>query len=390
MDIINASEYSADQLDPRSLIEDTKQDYHFKSHDLIFSGSDLSAKMMDILALMLNKMHYDDWLLWQEDKSNEPIYTFSNQELSEWFGIPAKQLSSRLFKPTKDIANKAITFEVRSDSARGKERAYKHLPLVSDIEYENGVLTIKPNTSLFELYLVNYEQSEGGGSKFLPNDPKRGFGLIYNDIFLKLGNPNSKRVFEMLSRFREKGFDMYFHDVEQLQIYFGVLDGNRNVKKKAYKSEKTFITRIIKPALEEIGKIKEASERFTINCSTTGSYGYEVEKNSKGKLKLKFLVEWHDELKTEEVSGTTNALMAAMADLQTAKTNGDRLIPYLEKVTGLLKALGYEEEYQLYNAKLQEKIQTEQDELRTKTNRASTTQQDLLKTALSNFNLADL
>lgn len=293
-------------------------DYHFKSHNLIYSATDLTARMMDILALMLTEMKESDW----EDAhggNQTPEYSFSSTRLTQWFGVKPKQLYSILQQPAKSLAQKEIGIE-----SNGR---FKYNPILSGIEYDRGTLTISPNAKLKDVYIINATQN--------------GHAKIDNKIFKTLSNPNSKKVFEFLCRYRYD-CDMYFITIRKLQIIFGVLTEKGEVLKPAYQRQSAFVNRVIIPALKQISQSSTASEKLEV-LADGNNIGYQLvdcEGDTNDK-KIRFLVKWKSSLTQDQKIEASRKTIALMEEYSRRnKLNADTLEVLLE-LEPLLRKLEY-------------------------------------------------
>ncbi|GAM71789.1 hypothetical protein JCM19236_6372 [Vibrio sp. JCM 19236] len=299
-----------------SLIDETYEDYHFKSHALVYAGSDLTTRMMDMFALMLTHMKESDW-----DNTETPVYEFNSHQLSEWFGIDKTQLYAALSKPSKELASKKYGIE--------KDGEFDYFPILSRIRYKKGTLLIVPNPALREKYIANAKDGDG-------------FAKVNNKIFLDLPNPNQKKVFEFLSRYRYDK-EMYFTSIKKLQVIFGVYGEDGKLKKSSYKTPNQFINRMIAPALEAIANNEKAMEKLHIP-TVDGKVGYAVEYGKDGQAdKLRFLVDWKGEISRDEVAEVSRKIVDLMEKLdRTKRTKGD-VLPILTQLHPLLYKIGQEQ-----------------------------------------------
>lgn len=301
-------------------------DYHMKSHSLIYASSDLTARMMDIFALMLTEMKHSDW-----DSNEPPTYSFSSKQLCEWFDCPKKQLYSRLKEPAKQLASKTLGIE-----QNGK---FRYTPILSSVSYENGTLTIKPNNELKSTYIVNLSQN--------------GFAKVDNKIFRSLINPNEKKIFEFLCRYRYDK-EMYFITLKKLQIIFGIKSEDGRVLKETYKSPTQFVSRLIAPALKKISQSDVALEKMIL-IEKNGKVGYELVDCEDGiNQKIRFLVKWKNEVTKEELNEAAGKAVQLSSDLANAKKNGTDTYDILVELLPILDMLGYSEKAEAVSQKVAE------------------------------------
>ncbi len=305
-------------------------DYHLKSHALVYSASSLTAKQMNIVALMLTAMKAEDW----QDESGEPKlaeYTFDSSVLIEWFGVTPQQFHATLKQPCEMLTKKTIGIET-SDS-------WRYIPLFSEIYYKKGVLKITPNYKLREYFIVKLSGS--------------GFAKIHNPLFKSLTNPNSKKVFEFLSRFRDD-HDMYHISVSKLQILFGIKGENGKFQKPTYASEKTFITKVIKQSLLELKENQIGRNLFTIKTSPTGDVGYELVPTGENSYKIRFLVEWHQPKTEVAQQELALEIISDLQELTRAKKANESPLALMESLEPKLRSAGYLEKADAFAAKIKQ------------------------------------
>lgn len=176
---------------------------------------------------------------------------------------------------------------------------------------------------------------------YLTNVNERGFAKIDNKIFFSLKNPNAKRIFDIISRFKGE-YDIYPISVERLQIFLGALSTKGKVLKSAYANERDFVNRLVKPALEHIAKCPTAKGVLEL-VEKNGHVGYELQKTTSSKLKIKFNVRWleyvekPDKAKRKEVLASIDRHMQLYREI--IKRDGDGL-DELEKISALLASIG--------------------------------------------------
>lgn len=291
----------------------SEEDSHLKSHSMVFSALDLSQKMQDMMAIMFTRMKEQDW----DEEGKSPVYTWTIDELSKWFGVDKSQMAATLKKPSEALTKCTAGFEENNG-----DFAYK--PLFKDVSYSKGRLTMVPNELLKDQYLVNVSE--------------KGFAKVDNKIFRALKNPNAKRLFDFISRFKGE-YDMYAMSVERIQIYLGVITPKDKPLKKSYVNEMEFVNRLIKPALEHIANCPTTFGKLEL-IEKDGLLGYELAKMASGKLKIKFNVRWINapvDKKTRlEVLANVDKQMLLYKDV--VKREGDG-IPHLEEIRTLLLSI---------------------------------------------------
>lgn len=334
-------------------------EYHLKSHSLIYSSTDLSSKQMDIFALMLTQMREDDW--YNNGESSTPVYSFTSSELSIFFNTPKKQLYSLLKKPCEVLSEKTIGID--------DGKSFNYRPILSEVEYKNGTLTISPNEKLRDVYIINACNN--------------GHAKIDNKIFRALGNPNSKKVFEFLSRYR---FDktMYHMRISKLQTIFGVYGSSGRVLKKSYVNKKKFIKCVIEPALKDIGKSREALDKVSL-ASKHGRLGYELIKEDTEEPLIRFLVTWTDNLTEEDVKEASKYVIVIMQEIEDMRQRGEK--PTIHQLTELrkyFKTLGRSQDADLITSKIKIRKQEILDEKMQEKDKELTVEKQKIDDMLSN------
>ena len=247
---------------------DIHSDFFKKSHALVFSRLSLSPVEHDIFALLLSRLHKDQWEDFIAGKTPiSPSYEFKSGVLCDWFGTEKDDLYNILYKPSERLAGKKIGVTQEGDS-------FDFIPLFKRVKYKNGTLTIKPNDELITEYL--------GISQGHAQIPHRSFRQIKTE--------HGKRLYTMLCRFKSANTELHPQSIEDLHGFFGLLDKQGELLKKTYAVNANFIKRIIKPAILEIEE-KESSIKFLID-EKTGNYGFSYIKEGRKVVGLKFLFKW--------------------------------------------------------------------------------------------------
>ncbi|BEI26537.1 hypothetical protein KKIDH5335_48690 (plasmid) [Vibrio fluvialis] len=296
-------------------------DYHMKSHDLIYAATDLTARMMDICALMLTHMQQDDWFTMFGEEIT-PEYSFNADQLSDWFGIDKKNLYVSLQAPSKKLASKTIGIVGNG--------SFEYFPILSKITYKKGILTIKPNGDLRNKYITNISQN--------------GHAKIDNHTFKALSNPNHKKIFEFLCRFREE-YEMYPISLKKVQTMFGVFDGDGKVLKSSYSNPTEFIRFVVEPSLLAISKNEVALSKLEILSSTNQHgkqcVGYELY-NSGDELKIRFLVKWKTKLTQDKASQLAKRAADLSQKYKLAKEAGEVELDVMTELEKTFRQIGYD------------------------------------------------
>lgn len=245
-----------------------------KPHRFIFAQVSLSTLQYDLIGLLLSRIHQDHWFSEGELRVGySPTYQFSNCVLSDYLGYSRKHLFTVLKEPILNLKNKNIGL------LDEKSKKVGFISLFKQVDYQNGILTLIPNDILASDWLVL----------------AGGYAPVTNEIFTKLRKKHSKHLYELISRFKNKG-KLRAQSLQDLYGQFGLLDENGNIKLKSYKLNKTFIQKCIKESIEDIID-KEKSIVFH-TCPKTGSLGYTAIKRGKEIVAIEFLFSW---IKPEEV-----------------------------------------------------------------------------------------
>ncbi len=257
-----------------------------KGHQLVFSRQGLSAREADMFALMIAHMKATDW------ECSTPHYEFTSHQLSEWLGVKSKHIGSNLSPVANRLASRKIGIKVDNDKGNVE---FDYRPLFKHIAYKNGILTMVPNDMLKSEY-IEYNQ---------------GFALINTRNFFDVKKEYSKRLYELLSRFKDKGFEMHQQKLKDLQGVFGLLDEAGKLKKDkcSFKNNSVFMKRCIRESIKELTEHPQIRKELLFLEGASGEKGFEVIKRGKTITGIKFLFRWiklnsieelnqHDALKT--------------------------------------------------------------------------------------------
>lgn len=240
-----------------------------KGHQLVFSRQDLSAREADMFALMIAHMKESDW------DTSTPHYEFTSHQLSGWLGVESKHIGSNLSPVANRLASRKIGIKV--DNLKG-DTEFDYRPLFKHIAYKKGVLTMVPNDMLKSEY-IEYNQ---------------GFALINTRHFFDVKKEYSKRLYELLSRFKDKGFEMHTQKIEELKGTFGLLDEASKLKKdkSSFKNNSVFMKRCIRDSIRELSEHPQISKELLFLDSDKGDKGFDLVKKGKTIVGIKFLFRW--------------------------------------------------------------------------------------------------
>lgn len=241
-----------------------------KSHELVFSQLSLTPVEHDILALMLSSIHQSHWQEYEECATPLalPVYKYTSKELSDWFRVEPGNLHKVLKEPAARLTARSIG--IQDDN----KKSFRFTALFSHIEYKDGCLYIAPNHALMNEYL--------GISKGHSQIPKLEFRLLKRD--------SSKRLYSMLCRFKNGSGSLNFMSIDQLHGIFGLKNQKGELAKKTYATVGNFVSRIIKPAIEEIENV-EPRIKF-LEDEHSGNRGFEYKKEGRKVVAIRFIYAW--------------------------------------------------------------------------------------------------
>jgi len=293
---------------------DIHSDFFKKSHALVFSRLSLSPVEHDIFALLLSRLHKDQWEDFMAGKTPiSPSYEFKSKVLCDWFCVEKEDLYNILYKPSERLAGKKIGVIQEGDS-------FDFIPLFKRVKYKHGTLTIKPNDELITEYL----------------GISQGHAQIPHKSFRQIKTEHGKRLYTMLCRFKSPNTELHPQTIEDLHGFFGLLDRQGTLLKKTYAVNANFIKRIIKPAIQEIDE-KESHIRFLID-DKTGNYGFSYIKEGRKVVGIKFLFKW--QLPEKEVGVKVEKNLTYEDALKTfADVVDKRCIPSIEEINNLKEHL---------------------------------------------------
>lgn len=267
--------------DKKGLVVVEKLPTHIKKgHQLVFSRQDLSAREADIFALMIAHMKPEDW-----QGSTPPCYEFPAQQLSQWLKISSKHVGYTLDPVAERLTNKSIG--IKNDTANG-DREFDYIPLFKRIVYRNRCLTIIPNDELRAEYI----------------EYKQGFALINTSNYLSLKKEYSKRLYELLSRFKSEGTVIRPQKIDDLKGLFGLLDVRGKIKsdKTTFENNSVFISRCVRTAIEELNKNADTKKELLFYTGEQGRLGYDLVKKGRNIIAVKFLYKWLVNSTVEELN----------------------------------------------------------------------------------------
>ncbi|GEM77605.1 replication initiation protein [Vibrio sagamiensis] len=247
------------------------QQFFKKSHELVFSQLGLTAREHDMMALFLSRLHKEHWTDFLEKRDiHAPRYTFSSDVLKEWFGLSSKQLYPTL----RPVADRLSSRKVGVNNDKDKE--FDFIPLFARVKYQKGELSIVPNSELINAYI----------------DYSAGHAQINHRAFRGLKSEHSKRLYTLLSRFKDKG-TLHPQSIETLHGLYGLLDEKGKLLKTSYGQNKVFIDRCIKKPIKEMMECIEVSKELEFYTDAeSGNVGFAPVMRGRRMVAIQFLYRW--------------------------------------------------------------------------------------------------
>lgn len=269
-----------------------------KGHQLVFSRQDLSAREADMFALMVAHMKPSDW------DTTTPHYEFTAHQLSDWLGVDSKHIGSNLSPVANRLSSRKIGIKVED---RKGDTEFDYRPLFKHIGYKNGVLTMVPNDMLKTEY-IEYNQ---------------GFALINTRNFFDVKKEYTKRLYELLSRFKSDGLDIHPQKIADLKGFFGLLDeaGKLKKDKSSFKNNSVFMKRCIRDSIQELSEHPQIKKELLFLESDKGDKGFELIKKGKTITGIKFLFRWIKYGTTEELN--THDALKTIKELELKRIQND-------------------------------------------------------------------
>ncbi|NNU14576.1 replication initiation protein [Vibrio parahaemolyticus] len=238
-----------------------------KGHELVFSQQDLTAREANIFGLMVANMKPEDW------DNHTPEYRFTASQLSEWLGLNNRAIGSQLKQVVSRLSSRKIGIVVDKPG----DTEFEFTPLFKKVIYKDRVLTLIPNDALSKEY-IEYNQ---------------GFSLINTKSFLGLKREYTKRLYEILSRFKSNGTSLKPIDIDDLKAYMGILneDGTLKENKSSFKNTSVFITRCLKDSIDELSTDLKTRKEILFQESEDG-LGLKLYKHGRHIYAVEFLYHW--------------------------------------------------------------------------------------------------
>ncbi|MGF1693907.1 replication initiation protein [Photobacterium kagoshimensis] len=242
-----------------------------KSHELVFSQLALTAREHDMMALFLSRLNREHWTDFLEKRDiHAPQYTFHADVLKDWFGLSSKQLYPTL----RPVAERLSSRKVGLSNDNSEE--FDFIPLFARVKYSKGALTIVPNSELINAYV----------------DYSAGHAQINHHAFRSLKSEHSKRLYTLLSRFKDSG-KLHPQRLESLHALYGLLDEKGKLLKKSYSQNKVFIDRCIKKPIEEMSRCVDVSKELEFFADEkSGNFGFSPVMQGRRIVAIEFLYRW--------------------------------------------------------------------------------------------------
>ncbi|MFM2591250.1 replication initiation protein [Vibrio sp. TBV020] len=240
-----------------------------KGHELVFSQQDLTAREANLFGLMVANMKPEDW----ETQNRTPEYRFTASQLSEWLGLNNRAIGSQLKQVVSRLASRKIGIIIEKQG----DTEFEFTPLFKKATYKDRVLTLIPNDALSKEY-IEYNQ---------------GFSLINTKSFLGLKREYTKRLYEILSRFKTDGTNLKPIEIDDLRAFMGLLneDGSLKANKTSFKNTSVFLSRCIKESIEELSEDPKTSKEILFLESEDG-LGIRLHKHGRNIHAVEFLYRW--------------------------------------------------------------------------------------------------
>ncbi|MFD2178499.1 replication initiation protein [Veronia pacifica] len=305
------------------LTDDSRQlpaQFFKKSHDLLFSQLSLSPREHDIMALLLSRLHEDHWQSFIDGTAiRAPAYQFKSDVLCDWLGVSSTNLYNTLSGPAEKLSNRLIG--VRNPTTR----EFDFITLFKRLSYKDAVLTIIPNDELMKEYL----------------GVAQGHAQVDHRVFRKLKKEHSKRLYPLLSRFKNQSHTLHPQSIEELHGFFGLLNEKGELLKTSYANNKVFIDRCIRASIEEISK-HDPNLEFLV--SDDGSFGYRAIRRGRKIAKIEFLYHWRKPVNKEEAAERSQlgdtpspvAMAEMVYDLVAGFEPGQSGNPTVEELNGMM------------------------------------------------------
>ncbi|CAH0543108.1 replication initiation protein [Vibrio marisflavi] len=241
-----------------------------KGHQLVFSQQDLTTREANLFGLMMAHMTPADW------ESGSPEYRFTAAQLCEWLSINNRAVGSQL----KGVVARLLTRNIGIVTDNKGDTEFEFTPLFSKAIYKDRVLTLKPNIELESEYI----------------EYNKGFALIDTKSYLGLKREYTKRLYEMLSRFKNKGSKLNPIEIDDLRCYMGLVTESGQIKsdKGSFKNPSTVVRYCVKDSIAELCSNPKTNKELLFHTTKDG-LGFKYHKNGRKIVAIEFIYSWINE-----------------------------------------------------------------------------------------------
>lgn len=245
-----------------------------KGHEFLFARQGLSPLEQDMLLLFFTQIERE-----HADAAGEvmmPTYRFDAGVLCQWFNVPSSRNLASVLRPAASrLAGQVVGLEQR----KGSTVRFDYRPIFARVAYEDGVLTMVPNQMMWpELF-----------------EYSRGFALINHRTMRSIKGQYAKRLYELLSRFKDNGSRLYMIRIESLMGVMGVFDQDNKIQVKSFDGPRgvtIFVDRCVRGAIRELMEHPEVKQELAFLEVEGGSRGYRTIKEGGKITKIEFQYFW--------------------------------------------------------------------------------------------------
>lgn len=309
-----------------------------KGHEVLFSQQDLTAREADLFGVMIAKMRPEDWM------AGAPEYKFTAHELSEWLGITNRAIGSRL----KPIVGRLSARRIGVVYEKNGDTEFEFTPLFKKAIYKNRVLTLIPNDALKNEYI----------------EYNKGFALINTTSYLGLTREYSKRLYEILSRFKTGGRTLNPVPIDDLMSYMGILDESGNLKsdKQSFSNVSVMLARCVKDSIKEISTNPQTKKEILFHDGNAG-LGIKYHKHGRKIHAVEFLYTWANSSTPIETAQVDSAKRIIINLEQKRLQFGEKLdLNELNHLADAYRFIGRDETAQEIERAINKDKQTEDEE----------------------------
>ena len=251
-----------------------------------------------MFALMMASMCEEHW------EKGSPKYTFPSSKIAEYLGLNKRSISSQLAPVCKALVSRSIgILEQNKDK-------FDFRPLFKRAAYADGELILIPNDELKDEYLLH----------------SQGFALIKTESYLNIKGEYTKRLYEMLSRFKDDNFKLPVMSIKRLQAYLGILDQSGKLKptKKSFSSTSLFLDRCIRKSISEL--LSNPKTNKEIHFIKNGKeIGFKCHKSGTKIISVEFTFKWIADLTADNAFEKISIAEAksAITEIEVKRSRGE-------------------------------------------------------------------